>query len=121
MAKVSHVTSSGFAFERDESTIVVHCARPLVPLAELEYLREVGPKGGRIADFKRTSGDGREIHLVTVATPDGGARTVTFDAGPALTGHLRRAADVLALVMYVLATIVAIGTLGYLIARLAGY
>src|SRR5262249_57150869 len=106
MAKVSHVTSSGFAFERDESTIVVHCARPLVPLAELEYLREVGPKGGRISGFKRTSGDGREIHLVTVATAEGDTRTITFDAGPALTGHIRRFADYVAVIIYVLATIV---------------
>jgi len=118
MAKVSHVTSSGFVFERQESRVIVHCRRPLVPLAELEYLREVGPHGGRIADLQRASGDGRELHLVTVELPGGGAQVVTFDAGPAFLGHLRSVTDGLMFVVYGLAGATAIGTLGYMIARL---
>ena len=120
MLRVSHVTSSGFTFERNETTVVVRCPRSLVPLAELEYLREVGPKGGRIADVRNTTGDGRELHLVTVELPGGDAQTLTFDAGPAFLGYFRQVTTGLMYVVYGLAATTAVGTLGYLMVRFFG-
>jgi hypothetical protein len=122
MPRASHVTSSGFVFDRYESTIVIHCSRALVPAAELEYLREVEPglRGGRISGIRRTGGDGRELHLVTVELPAGGERTLTFDAGPALLGYFRQVTNGIMYVVYGLAATTAIGTLGYLMVRLAG-
>ncbi len=120
MPRVSHVTSSGFVFETRASTVVVHAPRAVVPMAELEYLREVGPKGGRIGEVRRATGDGRELHHVTVEVPGGGSRVVTFDAGPAFLGHVRRLTEGLHLFVYALAGATAVGTLGYLILRFAG-
>jgi len=120
MPRVSHVTSSGFIFERDESTVVIRCPRSLVPLAELEYLREVGPQRGRIAEIRRTTGDGRELHLVTVDLPGGGAQTLTFDAGPAFLGYFRQVTTGLMYVVYALAATTAVATLGYLMVRFFG-
>jgi hypothetical protein len=116
MSRASHVTSSGFVFERSGSNIVVHCARPLVPLAELEFLREVevGLRGGRIAEIRRIGGDGRELHLVTVELPDGAAHTVTFDAGPGWLGYFREVTNGIMYAVYALAATTAVATLAYL-------
>jgi hypothetical protein len=116
------VSSSGFRFETREATVVVHAPRELVPLAELEYLREAAGRelaGGRIAMVRRLSGDGRKLHLVTVALPGGGERSLTFDAGPALLGHLRHAYDALQLGIYGLVALLAVATLGYAVMTLA--
>lgn len=83
-------------------------------MAELEYLREVGPRGGRIADIQRASGDGRELHLVTVELPGGTAQTVTFDTGPGWLGYFRQVTNGLMYTVYGLAATTAIGTLVYL-------
>ena len=117
MPRVSHVTSSGFVFERQEQVVVVRAPRRLVPLAELEFLREVEAPGGRIADVRRTTGDGRELHLVTVEVKGAPPRVVSFDAGPGFLGHLRRATECLQLVVYALAGVTAVGTLGYMLLR----
>ncbi len=116
MARVSHVTSSGFVFELEEQVVVVRARRALVPMAELEYLREVEAPRGRIADVRRTSGDGRELHLVTVETPGAAPRIVTFDAGPALLGRYRRVVEALYFLVLGVAGATAVGTLGYLLA-----
>jgi hypothetical protein len=119
MARVDRVTSSGFVIERPggEELLVIRGPRRLVPLAELEYLREVGPRGGRITSVRRTTGDGRELHLIEVTAPDGAASVYTFDAGPALLGHVRRLTEGIGLIVYGLAGATAVGTLGYLVVR----
>ena len=91
-----------------------------MPLAELEYLREVEPRGGRIASVARTSGDGRELHLVTVELPGGAEHTLTFDAGPGFLGYFREVTNGIMYAVYGLAAATAIGTLAYLMVWLAG-
>jgi len=119
MPKVNHISGSGFVFEDKRSTVVVRCKRRLVPMAELEYLRETRETaGGKIAGVRRLSGDGRELHLITVEVPGRGARVVTFDAGPAFLGYFRNFAEALMLIIYGLAAMVAVGTLGYLVLSL---
>jgi hypothetical protein len=121
MPQASHVTSSGFVFERSGSNIVVHCPRPLVPLAELEFLREVEPglRRGRIAAIQRVSGDGRELHLVTVELPGGAEHTLTFDAGPGNLDYFRQVTNGLMYAVYGLAATTAVATLAYLMIHFA--
>ncbi len=109
MPHATHVTSSGFVFDRQGQIVVVRARRALVPMAELEFLREVGPRGGRIRDVKSTTGDGRELHLITVDTP-AGEQILTFDAGPAFLGHMRRVTERLELLVYGLAAMMAMAT-----------
>jgi hypothetical protein len=111
---VRHVTSSGFLFERQEQNVVVRAPRPLVPMAELEFLREVEAPGGRIVELRPSSGDGRELHLVSVELAGGARRTVTFDAGPT---RLSRLVQGLHLAVYAMAGATAVGTLGYMLAH----
>jgi hypothetical protein len=115
------VTSSGFIFERRGSSLVLlQCPPKLAPLAELEYLREIEPRGkGRIVSVARRSEAGRAVHVVQV--DDGGAaREVRFDVGPALLGQLRRVEDAVGLVLYALAGATAIAAMVYSMMRLMG-
>jgi hypothetical protein len=118
---VAVVTSSGFLFEhRGGSVVLRRCPRGLVPAAELEYLREVEPRGvGRIRAVEKKSEEGREKHVVCVDVP-GGPTEVTFDVGPALLGRLKEAHEVLGLIVYGIAGVTAVGTTGYLVARFFG-
>jgi hypothetical protein len=116
------VTSSGFVFERRGSRVVLlGCRRSLVALAELEYLREVEPRGaGRIVEVARRSADGRELHAVRVDVPGEGARVVTFDVGDALVGKLRVVHEALGFLVYGIAGLTALGTLGFLVLQCLG-
>lgn len=117
------VTSSGFFYQRRGGTIVLcNCPRNVAAAAELEYLREVEPKGlGRIRSVERTSEEGREVHVVSVELPGGAPpHVVTFDVGPALLGRLRNLHEALGLLVFGLAGATALGTIGYLVSQLVG-
>ncbi len=113
------VTSSGFLFHRRGGNVVLsHCPRALVAAAELEYLREIEPRGlGRIRAVERRSEEGRETHVVSLDHP-AGPRVVTFDVGPALLGRMRNLHEAIGLAVYGMAGMTALGTLGYLVASL---
>ncbi len=119
-AHASHVTSSGFVFDRQEQIVVVRARRALVPMAELEFLREVEAPGGRIVELRRTTGDGRELHLVTVEVRGGGQRVVTFDAGPTLLDRFRALTNGLQVVIYVMAGSMALGAVYTLLRAVIG-
>ena len=116
------VTSSGFVFERRGSRVVLlGCRRQLVAMAELEYLREVEPRGaGRIVEVQRRSADGRELHVVGVEVPGQGTRSVIFDVGDALLGKLRVVHEGLGFLVYGIAGLTALGTLGFLVLQFLG-
>jgi hypothetical protein len=113
------VTSSGFIFERRGASLaLLQCPLKLAPLAELEYLREIEPRGkGRIVSVSRQSEAGRALHVFVI---DEGAaeREVRFDVGPALLGQLRRVEETLGLVVYALAGASAVGAMVYAMMRL---
>lgn len=115
------VTSSGFLFDRrGESVVLQNCPAALVAAAELEYLREVDPRGdGRIRGVATKSEAGRAMQVIAVDLPAGG-RTVTFDVGPALFGRLRNLHEALGLVIYGMAGMTALGAIGFLVARFFG-
>jgi hypothetical protein len=80
------VSSSGFEFVHAPHAVVIRaCPRALVPLAELEYLREVasfryGWRGGRVAEVARQG----SLDIVTVSVEIGGeaaVQSITFDVG----------------------------------------
>ena len=116
------VTSSGFLFERNEGNVVLRgCRQALVALAELEYLREVDPRAaGRILNLTRRSADGRELHVFSLDVPGQSPRMVTFDVGNALVGKMRVLHEAIGLVVYALAGVTAVATLGYLVAQFFG-
>jgi hypothetical protein len=113
------LTSSGFVFERRGSALaLIHCRRALAPLAELEYLREIEPRGrGRIVRVSRASEAGRALDVVVVEEA-GREREVRFDVGPALFGQIRRVEDALGVVVYALAGATAVGAMVYSMMRL---
>jgi hypothetical protein len=114
-------TSSGFVFERRGSTVVlVSCPTRLQPLAELEYLREIEPGSrGRVVTVNRVSEGGRAVDVVGIEEPTG-TRLVKFDVGPAFVEQLRVVYEALGVLLYALAGVTALGTLGYVVSRLMG-
>jgi hypothetical protein len=118
MSRVDRVSVSGFAYEESGSTVVLHCARRLQPMAELEYLREARDfEGGRIAAIKRATRGGRRLHIFTIERPGRAAVAVAFDVGSALPGLIGGLTAWLLLG----GAVMAIGTLVYLILKIAGY
>jgi hypothetical protein len=115
---VAVVTSSGFLFDRRGGHVVLcRCPRPLIAAAELEYLREVEPRQhGRIRQVERRTEEGREKHVISVELPAGSTQ-ITFDVAPAFLGRLREVHEALGLVVYGVAGMTAVGTIGYLIMR----
>ena len=113
------VTSSGFIFERRGTQMaLLQCPLKLAPLAELEYLREIEPRGkGRILSVSRKAEAGRALHVFCIEE-GGGHREVRFDVGPALLGQLRRIEDGLGFIVYGLAGATAIGAMIYSMMRL---
>lgn len=113
-------TSSGFIFERRSSLLrLLQCPKRLVPLAELEYLREIEPRGrGRIEGVERVAVVDRACDVFTIAEEGGARREIRFDVGPDFFGLLGRVEGALAIAVYAMAGATAVGAMVYAMMRL---
>jgi hypothetical protein len=120
------VTSSGFAFEHaPHGVVITRCQDRLIYAAELEYLREVaslrygwGP--GKVEDVKTSSSAGRKLHVLDLRVKIGGSvekQSITFDVGH--DGILAMLIMSLTMVMMVMASVMALGTLAFLLVKMA--
>jgi hypothetical protein len=124
----SVVTSSGFVFEHaPHGVVITRCPRKLIYAAELEYLREVaalryGWGSGKVLDVRTASSAGRTLHILDLRVKIAGAfeqQSITFDVAKAMwQGILSELISGLMMLIIVMASVMALGTLSFLIIKL---